>query len=642
MFRNKTYNRKKTVVFFFCIFIVFLFLIGRLVYLIMFQGNYYSKKAEELHQRERSIKAARGRIFDANGDIIATNRTVCTISVIHSQITDPERVIQILAEELGMSEEAVRKRVEKISAREKVKSNVDKEIGDRIREYDLDGVKVDEDYKRYYPYGSLASKVLGFTGSDNQGIIGLEVIYEDYLKGTDGQILTLTDARGVELVNTAEERIDPIAGNDLYLSLDMNIQKYVQQAAQKVLEKKGANSVSVIIMNPNNGEILAMVNLPEFDLNEPYTLMMDTTGLSTEEKQNLLNKMWRNRAINDTYEPGSTFKIITMAAALEEGVVTLNDTFSCPGFKIVEDRRIRCHKVSGHGSENFLQGAMNSCNPVFIEVGLRLGIDKYYEYFKQFGLLTKTGIDLPGEAGTIMHKKENMGLVELATVSFGQSFQITPIQLLTTVSSFINGGTRITPHFGVEVRDENGKVIKTFEYETKENIISKETSETMRYILEHVVSEGSGKNAYIAGYHIGGKTATSEKLPRSLKKYISSFIGFAPADNPQVIAIVIIDEPEGIYYGGTIAAPVIKEIFDNILPYMGIEQTFTEEEFKEYGRNKVQMPDLTGMTIKEVKSLLTEAAFELRILGDGETVTDQFPIAGEMVSEYSTVIVYLE
>lgn len=625
-----------------CVFLVFIGLSIRLGYLIIFRGNYYSEKAEELHQRERSIKAARGKIYDANGVLIATNKTVCTISVIHNQLTDAEAVIQILSKELEMSEEAVRKKVEKVSAREKIKSNVEKEIGDRIREYDLAGVKVDEDYKRYYPYETLASKVLGFTGSDNQGIIGLEVKYEEYLKGSDGQILTLTDAKGVELENSAEQRIDPIPGNSLTISLDVNIQKYAEQAAYKVLEKKQANSVSVIIMNPQNGEIMAMVNLPEFNLNEPYTLLTGETGLTAQEQQEALNKMWRNKAINDSYEPGSTFKIITMAAALEEGVVSLEDTFSCPGFRIVEDRKIRCHKVSGHGGETFLQGAMNSCNPVFIDVGQRLGIDRYYDYFEQFGLLTKTGIDLPGEARTIMHKKENMGLVELATVSFGQSFQITPIELITTVSSFINGGTRVTPHFGVDIRNTEGEVIQTFTYPTTEHIISEETSEKVRYILNQVVAEGSGKNAYIPGYQIGGKTATSEKLPRSLKKYISSFIGFAPADDPQVIGIVIIDEPVGIYYGGTIAAPVMKEIFENILPYLGIEQNFTEEEQKKYAKTTVIMPQVEGMSLKDAKSVLSEQKFEIKVLGEGETVVEQFPIAGEEISDNSTVILYLK
>jgi len=578
---NTTRNRKKAITFLICVAIVFFILSLRLSYLMIFRADYYSEKADELHQRERTIKAARGEIYDRNGILIAANKTVCTISVIHSQITDEEEVIRVLSQELGLSEETVRKKVTKVSAREKIQSNVEKETGDRIREYNLDGVKVDEDYKRYYPYGSLASKVLGFTGSDNQGIIGLEVQYEEYLKGTDGLILTVTDAKGVELENTAEGRIDPINGNNLTLSLDINIQQYAQQAAQKVLEKKNAKSVSVLVMNPQNGEIYACVNLPEFDLNNPFTLNIEESELSTlteKEKQDMLNKMWRNRCINDTYEPGSTFKIITLSAALEEGVAGLGDSFSCPGYKIVEDRKIRCHKTSGHGAETFVQAVMNSCNPVFIELGLRLGIDRYYDYFKQFGLFEKTGIDLPGEAGTIMHKKENMGLVELATVSFGQSFQITPIQLITTVSSLINGGTRITPHFGMDIRDEQGNVIETLSYKRKKGVLSEETSETVRCVLEQVVDGGSGKNAYIAGYHIGGKTATSEKLPRSENKYISSFLGFAPASNPQVIALITIDEPEGIYYGGTIAAPVIKEIFENILPYLGIEADEVEKD----------------------------------------------------------------
>ncbi len=578
---NTTGSRRKTIVFLCCVAVVFLILSIRLSYLMIFRADYYSERADELHQRERAIKAARGEIYDRNGVLIAANKTVCTISVIHSQITDEEEVIRILSAELGLSEETVRKRVTKVSARERILSNVEKEIGDRIREYNLDGVKVDEDYKRYYPYGTLASKVLGFTGSDNQGIIGLEVQYEKYLKGTDGLILTITDAKGVELENTAEDRIDPINGKNLTTSLDINIQRYAEQAAQKVLEKKNANSVSVLVMNPQNGEIYACVNLPEFDLNQPFTLLMEEeqqAALTEKEKQDLLNQMWRNRCINDTYEPGSTFKIITMSAALEEGVAGLEDSFSCPGFKIVEDRKIRCHKTSGHGGETFVQAVMNSCNPVFIELGLRLGVDRYYDYFQQFGLLTKTGIDLPGEAGTIMHKKENMGLVELATVSFGQSFQITPIQLVTTVSSLINGGNRITPHFGVDIRDEEGTILETLTYPVVEGVLSEETSKTVRYVLEQVVDGGSGKNAYLEGYHIGGKTATSEKLPRSENKYISSFLGFAPASDPQVIALITIDEPEGIYYGGTIAAPVIREIFENILPYLGIEADIKVKE----------------------------------------------------------------
>lgn len=547
-------------------------LMGRLVFLMIFRSEHYSQMAENLHQRERTIKAARGQILDRNGTVIATNRTVCTISVIHNQITDKDQVVEVLSRALGIAPEDVRKKVEKYSAREIVATNIDKELGDQIRNYHLDGVKVDEDYKRYYPYGSLASKVLGFTGGDNQGIIGLEVKYESWLKGTNGLILTQADAAGVEIENAFEDRVEPLAGADLTISLDVNIQTYAQQAALKVMEEKGAKRVSVIVMNPQNGEILAMVNVPEFDLNNPFALNIEPEEGSTANRQDLLNQMWRNPSINDTYEPGSTFKIITAAAGLEEGVVSLNDRFSCPGFRIVEDRKIRCHKVGGHGAENFLQGAMNSCNPVFIDVGQRLGVDRYYHYFSQFGLLGKTGVDLPGEASTIMHKKENMGLVELATVSFGQSFQITPLQLITTAASIVNGGNRVTPHFGIQAVSSDETMVHRFSYPVKEGIVSEQTSKTMGYILEHVVSEGSGKKASLPGYSIGGKTATSEKLPRSLKKYISSFLGFAPADNPQVIALITIDEPVGIYYGGTIAAPVIADLFQNILPYLGIEQ----------------------------------------------------------------------
>lgn len=574
MVPNYTYHRFKTLLVFAICLAGFGILVGRLGYLMLFQSAHYTALAEELHERERSIKAARGRIYDANGVVIADNRTVCTVSVIHSQIRDAEEVIGVLSEKLGVEEETVRKKVEKVSSREIIKSNVDKSVGDAIRACDLSGVKVDEDYKRYYPFGSLASKVLGFTGGDNQGIIGLEVIYEEYLKGQDGMILTQTDARGVEIDAAAEDRIEPVEGNSLYLSLDVNIQKYVEQEAKKVMEQKQAKQVSVIVMNPKNGEIMAMVNVPEFDLNDPFTLNtdVDTTGLSEEEVQDLRNRMWRNSCMNDTYEPGSTFKIITAAAGLEEGVVSLTDTFSCPGYRVVEDRRIHCHKVAGHGAETFLQGVMNSCNPVFIEVGLRLGTANMCKYFRQFGLLNRTGIDLPGEASTIMHKEENMGEVELATVSFGQSFQITPIQLITTASSIINGGIRVTPHFAVETRNSDGTVINKFDWDKGERILSEETSETMRHVLEQVVAEGTGHKAYLEGYRIGGKTATSEKLPRSENKYISSFLGFAPADDPQVIALITIDEPEGIYYGGTIAAPVVAEIFDNILPYLGIER----------------------------------------------------------------------
>lgn len=569
MYRNKTFNRKKVMIVFVAVFFIMMFLIGRLVYLMIFCSEYYGNKAENLHERERDIKAARGKLLDANGTVLATNKSVCTISVIHNQMEEPEKVIAMLVKELGISEETARKHVEKVSSIERVKTNVAKETGDAIRAYGLSGVKVDEDYKRYYPYGTLASKVLGFTGADNQGILGLEVKYDEYLQGTNGKILTLTDARGIEIENAGESRLEPVNGYDLCLSLDRNIQMYCEQAAKKVCTKKSADSVSVIVMNPQNGELMAMVNYPEFDLNNPFTLAGDTgEAVSAEEKQNLLNKMWRNQCISDTYEPGSTFKIITAAAALEEGVVKLDDAFFCPGYKIVEDRRIRCARTTGHGAETFETGIMNSCNPVFMELGERLGAENFVGYFKQFGLLSKTNIDLPGEAGTIMHKTENIGPVELATISFGQSFQITPIQLVTTVSSIINGGTRVTPHFGVSVQDADGNTVKTFSYETHENICTAETSETMRYLLEKVVSEGTGKNAKIEGFSIGGKTATSQTLPRSDHKYISSFLGFAPADNPQVLVLVVINNPQGIYYGGTIAAPVAKEIFENILPYL--------------------------------------------------------------------------
>lgn len=568
MYRNKTFNRKKVMIVFVAVFFIMMFLIGRLVYLMIFCSEYYGNKAEDLHERERDIKAARGKLLDVNGTVLATNKSVCTISVIHNQIEEPEKVIAMLIKELGISEETARKRVEKVSSIERVKTNVPKETGDAIRAYGLSGVKVDEDYKRYYPYGTLASKVLGFTGADNQGILGLEAKYDEYLQGTNGKILTLTDARGIEIENAGESRLEPVNGYDLCLSLDYNIQMYCEQAAKKVCTKKSADSVSVIVMNPQNGELMAMVNYPEFDLNDPFTLINDNAALTAEKKQELLNKMWRNQCISDTYEPGSTFKIITAAAALEEGVVKLDDAFFCPGYKIVEDRRIRCARTTGHGAETFETGIMNSCNPVFMELGERLGAENFVRYFKQFGLLSKTNIDLPGEAATIMHKTENIGPVELATISFGQSFQITPIQLVTTVSSIINGGTRVTPHFGVRVQDADGNSVKTFSYETHENICTDETSETMRYLLEKVVSEGTGKNAKIEGFSIGGKTATSQTLPRSEHKYISSFLGFAPAEDPQVLVLVVINNPQGIYYGGTIAAPVAKEIFENILPYL--------------------------------------------------------------------------
>lgn len=572
--KNKTYNKKKIMIVFLCAALILAALIGRLIYLMVFDAEYYQELAQDLHEREREIKAARGEIVDRNGVVLATNRTVCTISVIHSQLEEPEEVISVLGRELGLSEAEVRKKVEKVSSMEKIKTNVDKETGDRIRGYDLAGVKVDEDYKRYYPFDELASRVLGFTGGDNQGIIGLELKYEEYLKGTNGTILTVTDARGVELEGVAEDRIEPVAGETLQVSLDYNIQAYCEQAAMKVMEEKQAEAVSILLMNPQNGEIYAMVNVPEFNLNEPYELNTgaDESSLTDEELQDALNQMWRNRCINDTYEPGSVFKIITSSACLEEGVVSLDDTFFCPGYRIVEDRKIRCHKVGGHGQETFVQGIQNSCNPVFMDIGLRLGADRFYEYFEDFGLMKLTNIDLPGEAGTIMHKKEDIGTVELATMTFGQSFQVTPIQMAVTVSSIINGGNRVTPHVGTAILDENGKLVKEFEYEAESGIVSEETSEIMQMLLESVVSEGSGKNAYLEGYSIGGKTATSQTLPRSANKYISSFLGFAPADDPQVLGMVIIHDPQGVYYGGTIAAPVLKSIYDNVLPYLGIEK----------------------------------------------------------------------
>lgn len=572
--KNKTFHKKKILVIFLAAFILILYLIGRLVYLMVFDAEYYQQKAEDLHERERDIKAARGEIIDRNGTVLATNRTVCTISVIHSQIENPEKVIEKLSEFLEMDADRVRKKVEKISSIERIRSNVDKRTGDKIRNLGLAGVKVDEDFKRYYPYNELASKVLGFTGGDNQGIVGLEVKYEKYLKGINGKILTTTDARGIELDGVAEDRLEPEAGNTLRISLDYTMQKYALQMAEKVRTEKQADKVGIILMNPQNGEIYAMVNVPEFDLNQPFMLNNEETGenLTDEQRQDALNQMWRNGCINDTYEPGSTFKIITASAGLEEGAVHLTDQFSCPGYKVVEDRRIRCHKVGGHGAENFVQGIQNSCNPVFIEVGLRIGVDRFFDYFRQFGLMDLTGVDIPGEAGTIMHKKENVGQVELATISFGQSFQITPIQLATTVSALVNGGRRVTPHFGMEVLSAEGKKVKTFRYNAKKHIVSEKTSQTMRELLESVVAEGSGKNAYVEGYRIGGKTATSQTLPRSANKYISSFVGFAPADDPQILGMCVIYNPQGVYYGGTIAAPVIGKIFENILPYLGIEK----------------------------------------------------------------------
>ena len=574
----KLYQKGKIVFLFFAATAILTAACGRLAYLMIVQSDYYGKKAQALHERERSIKAARGKIVDRNGIVLADNRSVCTVSVIHSQIRDPERVIAELAELLELPEDTVRKRVEKVSSIERIRSNVPKETGDAILARQLEGVKVDEDYRRYYPYDSLASKVIGFTGGDNQGIVGLEVRYDDWLSGEDGKILTMTNADGQELEQEGERRQEPVTGNQLTISMDCNLQMYCEQAAQKVMLEKNADEVSVILMNPQNGEIFAMVNVPEYNLNEPFTLNVETASdLKESEKQDLLNQMWRNACINDTYEPGSTFKIITTAAALEQGVVTVSDSFYCPGYKIVEDRRIRCHKTTGHGAETFTQGIMNSCNPVFIELGLRLGAENFYHYFEQFGLLRKTGIDLPGEAATIMHKKENIGQVELATISFGQSFQITPIQLVTTVSSLINGGTRVVPHFGVSVQNAEGETRKTFSYDETEGTVSTATSKTLCDLLEHVVSEGTGKKAAIEGFSIGGKTATSQTLPRSDHKYIASFLGFAPAEDPQVIGLIVIDNPQGVYYGGTVAAPVMKEIFENALPYLGIGKTVTEQ-----------------------------------------------------------------
>ena len=647
MARNRTYNKRNILIIIIVIFLTAIGLTGRLIYLIIFKSEEYSARAKALHERERPIKAERGRIFDINGVEIATNKPVCTISVIHSQITESERVIELLSKELGLSEEFVRKRVEKLSSIERIKSNVNKDIADRIRQYKLDGVMVDEDYKRYYPFDSLASKVIGFTGSDNQGVIGLEVKYESFLKGINGTILTLTTAYGVEIENAAEGRIEPQPGNDLYLSLDVNIQKYAEQAAYKAMEAKQANNVKLIVMDPNDGRIFAMVNAPEFDLNNPYTLINDIAEsyvgetISSEKMNELLNGMWRNACISDTYEPGSAFKVVTTTAALEENVVKLDDRFFCPGFRRVEDRIIRCHKAGGHGSQNFVEGIQNSCNPVFMEIGSRVGVEKTYEYYKKLGLFNKTGVDIPGEANSIMHNIENIGAVELATMSFGQSFQITPLQLLTATSAIINGGTLVTPHFGISVKTPDNRVVKTFEYKTVENAISKETSETMKQLLESVVSDGTGRRAYLPGYRVGGKTATSEKLPRRTGKYISSFIGFAPADDPQVIALVLIDEPVGIYYGGTIAAPVIASLFDNILPYMGIEANYSEEDLKNYQVGQFQVPNFIGKTRKEMKDLLKIYEFgDVYISGEGDTVTEQFPLPGDSVNRKSGLVLY--
>lgn len=622
---------------------------GRLAYFMIFVTDRYAERAKELHERERSIKAERGLIYDRNGVVIADNKPVCTISVIHNQITDPEEVIAKLSEILELDPDTVRKRVEKYSSIERIKANVPKETADIIRDLNLDGVMVDEDYKRFYPYGTLASRVLGFTGSDNQGIIGLEVEYDSYLQGTPGKILTMTTAQGLELENAAENREEPVGGSHLHTSLDVVIQQYAEQAAEKVYEAKSANRVSIIVMNPQNGELYAMVNVPEFDLNAPYTLTeavlkgTDEQSLTNEKRNELLNAMWRNPCINDTYEPGSAFKIVTATAALEEGVVRLTDRFYCPGYKIVEDRTIRCHKAGGHGSEDFKQGIMNSCNPVFMEIGARIGAERFLYYYDKLGLTSRTGVDLPGEANSILHKLENIKAVELATMSFGQSFQITPLQLMRAASAAVNGGKLVTPHFGVSIENAEGVTVKTLRYAQTEGAVSEQTSQTMKELLEAVVAEGTGKRAYVAGLHIGGKTATSEKLPRRSGRYIASFLGFAPASDPQVMVLVMIDEPEGIYYGGTIAAPVAGEIFENILPYLGIVPDYSEQELKEYELNTVTVPDFTGKGLKEAKTeFAAYSEGELYIIGEGEQVKEQFPLPGESVNENSDLILYVE
>ena len=650
MARNKTYNRRNVFIVVICILITAITLTCRLSYLMIFKSQEYASRAQDLHERERPIKATRGLIYDRNGVIIATNKPVSTVSVIYSQITEAEKVIDVLSSKLGLSEEYVRKRVEKNTSLERIKSNVDKSIADDIRDLKLDGVMVDEDYKRYYPYDDLASKVIGFTGGDNQGIIGLEVGYEKYLKGIDGTILTLTTAYGVEIENAAEGRIEPKAGNNLITTIDINIQQYAEQAAKKVLEAKDANNVKLILMNPQNGEIYAMVNVPEFNLNEPFVLTDNMTeeinlnSLSDDKMQDLLNNMWRNACISDTYEPGSAFKIVTATAALETKAVELDDEFFCPGYKMVEDRRIRCHKAGGHGSETFYEGTLNSCNPVFMEVGARVGINNMYKYFKRLGLFNKTNVDVPGEASSIMHKAKNVGQVELATISFGQSFQITPMQLLVASSAAVNGGTLVTPHFGKEITNSENKKVKDLEYKKTDHVIKKETSETMKMLLEAVVKDGTGKRAYLPGVRIGGKTATSEKLPRSENKYISSFIGFAPANDPQIIGLILIDEPVGIYYGGTIAAPVIAEVFDNVIPYLGIEEQYTSEEKEEYNIGIIRVPDFIGKTKKEVETILNNMKYsgEVYYLGEGDLVIEQFPLKGESVNKSSDLILYLQ
>ena len=645
----KAYNKKRLFLIINCFILCILALISNLVYIMVINSAGYAEAAQKLHERERSIKAERGIIYDRNGVVLASNKSVSTISVIHNQITNPELVIDKLSSILGISEETVRKRVEKYSSIERIKTNVPKETADEIRNLMLDGVMVDEDYKRYYPYGSLASKVIGFTGSDNQGIIGLEVYYDSYLQGEDGMILTLTTAHGLEIEGAAEGRIEPIPGDSIRISLDVNIQKYAEQIAYNVMEAKKAKRVSIICMNPSIGEIYAMVNAPEFELNSPFVLsdvvLSEYTAaeLTDAKKNELLNEMWRNTIISDTYEPGSTFKIVTATAAFEKGVVNLNDSFFCPGHRIVADRTIHCHKVAGHGAETVVEGIMNSCNPVFMDIGARVGAEDFYYYMDKQGLFTKTGIDLPGEAGTIVHKLENVGEVELATMSFGQSFQITPLQLMVAASAVVNGETLVTPHFGMNVINYEGTIVKEFAYTTEENVISKETSETMKYLLEKVVAEGTGKNAYIAGYKIAGKTATSEKLPRSQNKYISSFLGFAPADNPQVITLVMIDEPEGIYYGGTIAAPLVAELYENILPYLGIEPAYTEQEIETYDIGEFEVPNVMGMSKEDVKKLLKAYPFdEIYYLGEGNIIVEQFPLPEEKVKKNSDLILYFE
>lgn len=613
----------------------------RIGYIMLFQADFLMEKAEELHNRERVIKSERGNILDRNGEPIAVNKSVTCVSVIHNQITDKEKVIEVLCDKLELEYDFVKKKVDNKVALERIKMNVDKEVADEIREYDLDGVVIDEDYKRVYPYSTLASHVIGFVGKDNQGIIGLEVKYDEYLKGEVGMILTKTNAKGIEIENVAEGRREPVPGNHLVTSLDVNIQKYAEQALEKVLISKNANRGSIIVMNPQNGEIYAMANKPDFDLNDPFYLG-DLQVDSTEEQQNILNQIWRNYCINDTYEPGSTFKVVTASAGLEEGVVELDDTFFCPGYSIVADRRIRCHKAGGHGSETFVQGVQNSCNPVFMAVAERLGVDNFLKYFDKFGLLQKTGIDLPGEAVSIMHKKDNIGPVELATMSFGQSFQITPLQLVRAGAAVVNGGRLVTPHLGVEIINPDGETLETLQYDNSKTAISKETSDTMATLLESVVSEGTGRRCYVPGYKVGGKTATSEKLPRSSNKYISSFLGFAPADNPQVIALVLVDEPEGIYYGGTVAAPVIRELYENILPYMGINPQYVQRDFDEFKVGEITIPDLLGKNKDEASKILKDIELEIVNIGNGDTITEQFPLPNDKVNRDSKLILFAE